>query len=105
MRATRLLIAFLLIAAAPVAAQDWTPYQNNEEGFKLDFPGTPKVTDTTWITETGYTLPARVFSPEMGGGRYSMTVVDYSVVERLGMERSERCPIGAETCQGSPVGG
>ena len=106
MRATTFAFALLLALAAPAAAQDqdWATYQNNEDGFKIDFPGPPKVTDTIWITEQGYTLPARVYSAEMGGGRYSMTVVDYTVVERLGMERSEHCPIGAETCQGQPIG-
>ena len=29
----------------------------------------------------------------------------HNVIERLGMERSEKCPIGAETCQGQPAGG
>jgi hypothetical protein len=34
-----------------------------------------------------------------------MTVVDYTGIERLGMERSQKCPVGAETCQGQPAGG
>jgi len=33
-----------------------------------------------------------------------MTVVDYTGIERLGMERSQKCPVGAETCQGQPAG-
>lgn len=105
MRATAFVFAWLLALAAPAAAQEWTEYQNNQDGFKLDFPGQPKVTESSWTTEQGYTLPARVYSAEVGGGRYSMTVVDYTVIERLGMERSERCPEGAETCQGQPAGG
>ena len=105
MRATTFVVAVLLGVTAPVAAQEWIEYQNNQDGFKLDFPTQPKVTDTSWATAQGYVLPARVYSAEMNGGRYSMTVVDYTVIERLGMERSEKCPVGAETCQGQPAGG
>jgi hypothetical protein len=105
MRATTIAIALLLGLASASAAQEWIEYQNNEDGFKVDFPGQPKISDTTWVTEQAYVLPARVYSAEMGGGKYSMTVVDYSVIERLGMERSAKCPIGAETCQGQPAGG
>jgi hypothetical protein len=105
MRVTTIAIALLLGLASASAAQEWIEYQNNEDGFKVDFPGQPKITDTTWVTEQAYVLPARVYSAEMGGGKYSMTVVDYSVIERLGMERSAKCPIGAETCQGQPAGG
>jgi len=105
MRATTIAIALLLGLASASAAQEWIEYQNKEDGFKVDFPGQPRITDTTWVTEQAYVLPARVYSAEMGGGKYSMTVVDYSVIERLGMERSAKCPIGAETCQGQPAGG
>src|SRR4051794_20015963 len=105
MRASAFVIAMLLAAAAPVAAQDWVEYQNNEDGFKVDFPVQPTISYTTWTTEQGYVLPARVYSAQNFSGKYSMTVVDYSVIERLGMERSEKCPAGAETCQGQPAGG
>jgi hypothetical protein len=105
MRATPLVFTLLLALTAPAAAQDWIEYQNNQDGFKADFPGQPKVTDSTWTSEQGYVLPARVYSAEMGGGRYSMTVVDFTVIQRLGMERSEKCPVGGETCQGQPAGG
>ena len=27
---------------------------SKEDGFKVDFPGTPKVTQTQWKTEQGY---------------------------------------------------
>lgn len=105
MRATTFVFALLLALAAPAGAQEWIEYQNNQDGFKVNFPGQPKVTESTWSTEQGYVLPAHVYSGEMGGGRYSMTVVDYTVIQRLGMERSEKCPVGAETCQGQPAGG
>ena len=104
MRAPTLAIALLLGVAARGTAQEWIEYQNNQDGFKVDFPYQPKITETVWTTEQGYVLPARVYSADSNGGRYSMTVVDYTGIERLGMERSEKCPVGAETCQGQPAG-
>ena len=97
--------AFLFSSASICSAQDWIEYQNIEDGFKVDFPGQPTISDTFWTTEQGYVLPSRIYSAQEGASRYSMTVVDYTVIERLGMERSQKCPIGAETCQGSPSGG
>ena len=85
------------MGASSVAAQEWIEYQNKDDGFKVVFPYEPKITDTVWVTEQGYVLPARVYSAEASSGRYSMTVVDYTGIERLGMERSQKCPVGAET--------
>ena len=48
----------------------------------------------------GYPLPARVFSVNRGQERYSVTVVDYRGIEKLGTARSLTCVPGAETCFG-----
>jgi hypothetical protein len=104
MRLFTLALAMVLGFASASGAQEWIEYQNNDDGFKVNFPGDPKITDVPWVTEQGYIIPARVYSAATGSGKYSMTVVDYTVIERLGMERSEKCPVGAETCQGQPAG-
>lgn len=96
----------LLLAMSEVgAAQDWTEYQNLQDGFKVDFPDQPKITETTWTSEYGYKLPARVYTAERGKERYSMTVVDYSPIEAQGIERRKNCPAGAEPCIGSDISG
>jgi hypothetical protein len=97
----------LLIAsmAVPARAQEWTEYQNIQDGFKIVFPGQPKVTTTTWKSEFDYTLPARVYSAEKGNERYSVTVVDYSGIEQQGIARRKACPPGAEPCIGSELSG
>jgi len=63
---------FALVLAAPglASAQDWSEYQNVPDGFKIDFPGQPKITETTWTSEYGYKLPAHVYSAERGKERY-----------------------------------
>lgn len=96
--------ALVLCMSGPAFAQEWVEYANKQDGFKANFPGEPKVTETTWKSEYGYILPARVYSAVRGRERYSMTVVDYNGIEQQGMERSKKCPSGAETCQGQTAG-
>ncbi len=99
---TRLVLALLLIAA-PAAAQEWDLYTNIQDGFSVNFPGQPKVSEITWTSQLNYTLPARVYSAEKGPERYSLTVVDYSSIEQQGTERAKTCPPGNQNCR--PNGG
>ena len=76
MRITALALALVVLASGAAAAQDWDEYRNLRDGFGINFPGQPKVTDTTWTSQMNYTLPMRVYSAEKGPERYSITVVD-----------------------------
>ena len=105
MRDLSFAFALLFGLAGIAAGQDWADYQNIQDGFKIDFPGQPKVTETTWTSEYGYKLPARVYAAERGKERYSMTVVDYNPIEAQGIERRKNCPAGAEPCIGSDLSG
>lgn len=95
----------LVLLSAPAAAQEWTEYQNVADGFKVVFPGQPRVAETTWTSEYGYKLPARVYTADRGRERYSVTVVDYAPIEGQGKSRYDACPPGAETCFGSELSG
>lgn len=106
MRMTLIVVALLLMAA-PVPAQEWDLYTSIRDGFKVNFPGQPTITDSTWTSQLNYPLPARVYSVERGRERYSLTVVDYSSIEQQGIERSKTCPPGNENCRpnaGSALG-
>jgi hypothetical protein len=105
MRPIFLALAVTLATAGLAVAQDWNEYQNISDGFKIDFPGQPKTSETTWTSEYGYKLPAHVYSAERGKERYSMTVVDYNPIEAQGIERRKNCPAGAEPCIGSDLSG
>ena len=97
---TAVFAGVLLIATAhQAAAQEWAEYVSTQDGFKINFPGPPKITETTWKSQMEYTLPARVYSAERGGGRYSLTVVDYSGIEQQGIARAKTCPPGNEQCR------
>src|SRR6185503_13222684 len=78
---------------------DWDEYTNTGDGFKINFPGQPKVTEGTWTSQLNYMLPMRVYSAEKGREKYSVTVVDYSGIEQLGAERAKTCPPGNANCR------
>ena len=105
MRALAGTLFVVLWIVAPVAAQDWTEYQNVADGFKINFPGQPKIADTKWTSEFGFVLPARVYTAERGKERYSISVADYSPIEALAKEKVKNCPPGAEPCIGSDISG
>ena len=89
MRVTALLIASVLFACGPAFAQEWDLYTNKEDGFKVDFPGQPRLTETTFKSEYGADLPAHVYSVTRGPERYSLTVVDYTQAPRLLDEKAK----------------
>jgi hypothetical protein len=96
--------ALLVALAAPTLAQQWDEHVFIADGFKVNFPGKPRVEETTWVSQYRYTLPARIYTASRGAERYSVTVVDYRPIEKLGNERSKACPAGAETCIGNQDG-
>jgi hypothetical protein len=101
---TALVFALVLSVSGPAVAQEWEEYVNTQDGFKVNFPGQPKVTEITWKSQLDYILPARVYSADRGREHYSMTVVDYTALEQLGIERSKTCPPGNQQCRATNVG-
>ena len=97
--------ALILSVSGPVFAQEWIEFANREDRFTCNFPGQPDVTETTWISEYGAELPARVYRAELGPSRYSVTVVDYNHSQRILTEKAKACPPGAERCSGGGLTG
>ena len=105
MRLVFMIGAMLLASTAPAVAQEWTDFVSREDGFRVNFPGAPRVSTTTFRSEYGADLPARVYSAARGSERYSMTVVDYRGIEKILTERSKQCPPFAdERCTGIGAG-
>ena len=66
MRTTAVVIALVLSVSGRAAAQEeWAEYVNTQDGFKVDLPGQPKVTETIWKSQMDYILPAK----SIKGGR------------------------------------
>ena len=90
--------ALILFLSGPAAAQGWIEYTSQDDLFIVNFPGEPTVRNITYPTEYGITLPARVYSVEGRGSRYSVTVVDYTTAEQLHTERARNCQGYPDTC-------
>ena len=101
MRAIRLpIVVLLLFVPGGAAAQEWTEYASRDDRFTVNFPGTPAIAETTWTSEYGAVLPARVYTAAIGPSRFTVTAVDYNGVEQLLTAKAKTCPPGAETCSG-----
>jgi hypothetical protein len=98
-RVGTLLLALLIAIPTAAAAQAWEEFTSLQDGFRLNFPGQPKVTEISWTSQLNYTLPARVYSAEKDRERYSLTVVDYSTIQQQGIERAKSCPPGNANCR------
>jgi hypothetical protein len=93
--------AFLVLSlGSAVFAQEWIEFVSREDLFSTNFPGTPQITQSTYRSQFGADLPARVYSASLGPSRFSITVVDYRTIEKILTEKSKACPPGAETCRG-----
>jgi len=106
MRTITSVAALILLLAGGAAAQEFAEYVNVRDGFKIDFPGQPATRDITWTSQQDYTLPGRVYSVDKGAEHYSVTVVDYSGIEKMGIARSQTCVSGDRPlCKGTDVAG
>src|SRR5947207_6254307 len=94
--------ALALFISGPSFAQEWIEFASREDRFTCNFPSQPKVTETTYRSEYGADLPARVYSASQGQSRYSVTVVDYNQAQPILKEKAKSCPAGAEPCLGGP---
>ena len=93
-------LALVLVTSGSSFAQEWDDFAAREDRFAVNFPGKPTITETTWTTQVGVVLPARVYTGTSGAGKYSITAVDYNPMRRILEEKSRYCPPGAETCAG-----
>ena len=99
MRLRAVVFGLLLLIPRAALAQEWDEYTSLQDGFRMNFPGKPTITETTWTSQLNYVLPARVYSATKDKERYSVTVVDYSGIEQQGIERGKSCPPGNANCR------
>ena len=80
MRSTRLItvLAAVLLASAPAFAQGWFMFEDKAERFTVNFPQQPVVTETSYLSENGKLLPAKLYRASAGRTNYLVTVVNYT---------------------------
>jgi hypothetical protein len=99
-----ILVVLALLTPGLAAAQEWDVYNSLQDGFTVNFPGQPKISEFTWKSQLGYMLPARVYSAERGRQKYSITVVNFATLEAQGIARWKACPPGNAQCRdGGPT--
>ena len=94
MRVNPALPALLLFVAGPAFAQgqaDPVKYVSKADYFSIDFPGEPKVQETTYPDEYRITLPARVYTSDGGRNHYKVTVIDYRGALQIHAARNAKC--------------
>jgi len=72
---------FILCVSMRTFAEDYIEFVDRAERFGVSFPGQPMVRDTTYLSEEGSKLPARLYTVQSTSGNYSVTVVNYMTVE------------------------
>lgn len=77
LRCLALIFAVVLVAGS-AAAEGWREYTYPNLGFSLHFPDDPKIEDTTYMTASGITVPARIYSLNQDSSAYRMIVADFS---------------------------
>ncbi len=88
---------YLALETANAQPQDSSQYLSFEDRFSADFPTTPTIRETTYTTELGVTLPARVYRAEDDFAEYAVTVVDWRDSEAL----YETFLSGCQDCDGA----
>ncbi|MGI9259579.1 MAG: hypothetical protein ACR2QQ_12150 [Gammaproteobacteria bacterium] len=78
------------LCATSSSAQGWRAFMSLEDGFRVRVPGEFAVTETTWDSEYGAVMPARIYLYEDGASSYKLTVVDYTDAYRIHAEREDR---------------
>ena len=102
MRLSSLAAALILFTSTtPALAQEWKEFESRQDRFTCNFPGDPTITETTFMSQFGHRLPARIYSVQLAPNhKFSVTVADYSNITQMGLEKQKNCPAGSEACRG-----
>ena len=95
-----MLLSLVLIFPGFSFAQGWIKYVNEQDQFIVNFPEEPELLEVNYVTESGATIPSRIYSVENENSRYAITVVNYTVAEQAHVARCRR--LEAETDRVSP---
>jgi len=88
------------LCALSAQAQQWGQYLAFEDLFSIGFPGEPAIEATTYETEFGATLPARVYKAEDIFGTYAVTAVDWRGADEQHAAAYEGCIVSTGDLRG-----
>lgn len=80
-----------LAFSGAAAGQQWTTYTSMQDNFRVHVPCEFSVEETTWDSEYGAVMPARIYSCDAGpSSHYIVTVVDYTDALNRHLAREDR---------------
>jgi len=83
-------ILSILLVSSSALAQRFAPFESDQDRFRILAPGgTFDIETVDFETEYGIVVPARVHTAETDGGKYTLTVVDYTDSMELHKQRIE----------------
>jgi hypothetical protein len=82
--------ATALATAGTAGAAEWITYTSELDLFRVHVPCEFTISDTTWDSEYGAVMPARIYECNDGQNNYRTTVVDYTDAQRIYAEREGR---------------
>ena len=94
MRISSLPLTFAVLFSGFATAQEWRTFTDQSEFFSVNFPDEPEVTEISYPSEYGVTLPAKVYAVRNGDSLHSVTVVDYNRAQRIYEELPDRTDEG-----------
>jgi len=94
MRISSLPLTFAVLFSGFATAQEWRTFTDQSEFFSVNFPDEPEVTEISYPSEYGVTLPAKVYAVRNGDSLHSVTVVDYNQAQRIYEELPDRTDEG-----------
>ena len=83
-------LALGLVFQGTACAQGWIKYIDEGDRFVVNFPGEPEILEVDYITESGVTIPSRIYSVENGNSRFAIAVVDFTVADQAHVARCRR---------------
>jgi hypothetical protein len=69
-------VIFVMLLAAPAAAQEWKEFGDPAYSFEVAFPGEPKIESTTFETADGRQVAARLYSVSSERGAFKLTIAE-----------------------------
>ena len=83
-------LALGLVFHGTACAQGWIKFIDEGDQFVVNFPGEPEIVELDYLTESGVTIPSRIYSVENANSRFAITVVDFTVAEQAHVARCRR---------------
>jgi len=84
-------VLFLRVTPAQAQDDEWTEYLSFDDLFSVNFPGDPTISSSSYETENGLKLAARVYTAKDFMGTYKVTAVDWTGAEKEHTRLYEQC--------------